>query len=320
MRARSSSSPCSASPSNRLCPGTGDGLLRLPRCWIRCMRARVPPHAAPLSSTSAARRGSLEGSREPNRRRLLTTVSPTGKFIESTHKGAIEKQLRLNFVVNALKQLTESNGMHLRGYRLDPEAEWIDVTSTDVLIAIKMHLDVLIDIKMHPSAAGNHCHRQQQGHIATNNFGFASPGSSADIGLEIHESSVSNGKPPPAKAAQKRACPAGGEARTTAGKKQCRKSKANAASPAPAPTKHKYVPQSAAAKVRRERISEKLRVLQDLVPNGTKKAINYVKFLQLQVKVLATDEFWPAQGGKAPELAQVKDALDTILSSQHPNK
>ncbi|EEC69800.1 hypothetical protein OsI_00096 [Oryza sativa Indica Group] len=50
------------------------------------------------------------------------------------------------------------------------------------------------------------------------------------------------------------------------------------------------------------------------------KAINYVKFLQLQVKVLATDEFWPAQGGKAPELSQVKDALDAILSSQHPNK
>lgn len=50
------------------------------------------------------------------------------------------------------------------------------------------------------------------------------------------------------------------------------------------------------------------------------KAINYVKFLQLQIKVLATDEFWPAQGGKAPELSQVKDALDAILSSQHPNK
>jgi hypothetical protein len=87
------------------------------------------------------------------------------------------------------------------------------------------------------------------------------------------------------------------------------------------------------------------------------KAINYVKFLQLQVKVcsgrsvtttvstqfniidpnlmirsvivtqfvhfgvytqvLATDEFWPVQGGKAPELSQVKDALDAILSSQH---
>jgi hypothetical protein len=44
---------------------------------------------------------------------------------------------------------------------------------------------------------------------------------------------------------------------------------------------------------RRERISELLRTLQELVPNGTKvdlvtmleKAIGYVKFLQLQVKV-----------------------------------
>ncbi|XP_028556794.1 putative transcription factor bHLH086 [Dendrobium catenatum] len=45
------------------------------------------------------------------------------------------------------------------------------------------------------------------------------------------------------------------------------------------------------------------------------KAVSYVKFLQLQVKVLATDEFWPAQGGKAPEVSQVKEAIDAILSS-----
>ena len=32
------------------------------------------------------------------------------------------------------------------------------------------------------------------------------------------------------------------------------------------------------------------------------KAFSYVKFLQLQVKVLATDEFWPAQGRRAPEI------------------
>ncbi|KAF9592950.1 hypothetical protein IFM89_019254 [Coptis chinensis] len=82
-------------------------------------------------------------------------------------------------------------------------------------------------------------------------------------------------------------------------------------------------PQSIAAKNRRERISERLKTLQDLVPNGSKvdlvtmleKAISYVKFLQLQVKVLATDEFWPAQGGKAPEVSQVKEAIDAILSS-----
>nr|CAD1838265.1 unnamed protein product [Ananas comosus var. bracteatus] len=83
-------------------------------------------------------------------------------------------------------------------------------------------------------------------------------------------------------------------------------------------------PQSVAAKVRRERISERLKILQDLVPNGTKvdlvtmleKAINYVKFLQLQVKVLSTDEFWPAQGGKVPDISQVREAIDAILCSQ----
>ncbi|RLN08548.1 hypothetical protein C2845_PM11G28390 [Panicum miliaceum] len=90
-----------------------------------------------------------------------------------------------------------------------------------------------------------------------------------------------------------------------------------------APTVPTKDPQSLAAKNRRERISERLRTLQELVPNGTKvdlvtmleKAISYVKFLQLQVKVLATDEFWPAQGGKAPEISQVREALDAILSS-----
>uniref|UniRef100_R7W090 Transcription factor bHLH83 n=1 Tax=Aegilops tauschii TaxID=37682 RepID=R7W090_AEGTA len=143
-------------------------------------------------------------------------------------------------------------------------------------------------------------------------FGFMNPGS-ADVVPEIQESSIKQ----PAKSAQKRAS-SGGEAQAAA-KKQCgggRKSKAKVV-----PTKD---PQSAVAKVRRERISERLKVLQDLVPNGTKvdmvtmleKAITYVKFLQLQVKVLATDEFWPVQGGKAPELSQVKTALDAILSSQ----
>ncbi|XP_010274647.1 PREDICTED: putative transcription factor bHLH086 [Nelumbo nucifera] len=81
--------------------------------------------------------------------------------------------------------------------------------------------------------------------------------------------------------------------------------------------------QSIAAKNRREKISERLKILQDLIPNGAKvdlvtmleKAISYVKFLQLQVKVLATDEFWPVQGGKDPEVGQVKEAIDAILSS-----
>ncbi|PSS35985.1 Transcription factor bHLH83 like [Actinidia chinensis var. chinensis] len=104
-------------------------------------------------------------------------------------------------------------------------------------------------------------------------------------------------------------------------KKQCnsatRKSKPNSNPPS-------KDPQSIAAKNRRERISERLKVLQELVPNGSKvdlvtmleKAISYVKFLQLQVKVLATDEFWPVQGGKAPDISQVKEAIDAILSSQ----
>ncbi|PNT69819.1 hypothetical protein BRADI_2g01000v3 [Brachypodium distachyon] len=147
----------------------------------------------------------------------------------------------------------------------------------------------------------------------TAKFGFMDPGMS-DVSLEIQESSMK----PPAKMAQKRACQ-GGETQAAA-KKQCGGSKKSKAKAAPAKD-----PQSAVAKVRRERISERLKVLQDLVPNGTKvdmvtmleKAITYVKFLQLQVKVLATDDFWPVQGGKAPELSQVKDALDAILSSQN---
>ncbi|CAO2204940.1 unnamed protein product [Urochloa humidicola] len=176
---------------------------------------------------------------------------------------------------------------------------------------------------MDAAAAGMVEHPAQQ-HGSACRFGLVSPGSSAgdDAGLHFQElGSVQ----PPAKPTNKRARQ-DGEVQAAAAKKQCgggRKSKAKAA---PAPTKD---PQSVAAKVRRERIAEKLKVLQDLVPNGTKvdlvtmleKAITYVKFLQLQVKVLAADEFWPAQGGKAPELSQVKDTLDAILSSQrYPNK
>jgi hypothetical protein len=57
-----------------------------------------------------------------------------------------------------------------------------------------------------------------------------------------------------------------------AAKKQCggvgaRMKSKQAKLAAPAPTKD---PQSVAAKVRREKIAEKLKVLQDLVPNGTK--------------------------------------------------
>ncbi|KAI4375566.1 hypothetical protein MLD38_013421 [Melastoma candidum] len=59
-------------------------------------------------------------------------------------------------------------------------------------------------------------------------------------------------------------------------------------------------PQSLYARKRRERINERLRVLQSLVPNGTKvdistmleEAAHYVKFLQLQIKLLSSDDLW----------------------------
>ncbi|MCO5604878.1 hypothetical protein L7F22_059052 [Adiantum nelumboides] len=59
-------------------------------------------------------------------------------------------------------------------------------------------------------------------------------------------------------------------------------------------------PQSVYARQRRERINERLKILQNLVPNGAKvdivtmleEAISYVKFLQLQVKLLSSDEYW----------------------------
>ena len=38
--------------------------------------------------------------------------------------------------------------------------------------------------------------------------------------------------------------------------------------------------------------------------------------LLFMVQVLATDEFWPVQGGKAPDISQVKEAIDAILLSQ----
>ncbi|XP_074267248.1 transcription factor RSL3-like [Silene latifolia] len=59
-------------------------------------------------------------------------------------------------------------------------------------------------------------------------------------------------------------------------------------------------PQSLYARKRRERINERLKILQTLVPNGTKvdistmleEAVHYVKFLQLQIKLLSSDEMW----------------------------
>ncbi|GMH14967.1 hypothetical protein Nepgr_016808 [Nepenthes gracilis] len=73
-------------------------------------------------------------------------------------------------------------------------------------------------------------------------------------------------------------------------------------------------PQSVAARHRRERISEKIRILQRLVPGGTKmdtasmleEAIRYVKFLKKQIRLLQSNQRhhlqpylngWPAAMG-----------------------
>ncbi|CAL0320731.1 unnamed protein product [Lupinus luteus] len=59
-------------------------------------------------------------------------------------------------------------------------------------------------------------------------------------------------------------------------------------------------PQTLYARKRREKINERLRILQSLVPNGTKvdistmleEAVIYVKFLQHQIKLLSSNDLW----------------------------
>nr|XP_029116437.1 transcription factor bHLH85-like [Elaeis guineensis] len=67
-----------------------------------------------------------------------------------------------------------------------------------------------------------------------------------------------------------------------------------------APSPSEKTSQSLYERKRRERINKRLRILQYLVPNGTKadistmleEAVQYVKFLQLQIKLLSSHELW----------------------------
>ncbi|XVF89249.1 hypothetical protein PTKIN_Ptkin19aG0115000 [Pterospermum kingtungense] len=70
-------------------------------------------------------------------------------------------------------------------------------------------------------------------------------------------------------------------------------------------------PHSIAERLRRERIAERMKALQELVPNGNKtdkasmldEIIDYVKFLQLQVKVLSMSRLGGAAAAVAPLVA-----------------
>ncbi|PWZ05239.1 Transcription factor bHLH69 [Zea mays] len=72
-------------------------------------------------------------------------------------------------------------------------------------------------------------------------------------------------------------------------------------------------PHSIAERLRRERIAERMKSLQELVPNANKtdkasmldEIIDYVRFLQLQVKVLSMSRLGGAAGGMAPLVASM---------------
>lgn len=79
-------------------------------------------------------------------------------------------------------------------------------------------------------------------------------------------------------------------------------------------------PQSVAARHRRERISEKIRILQRLVPGGTKmdtasmldEAIRYVKFLKRQIRLLKSNN---QQNASTQQLSHPKTMPNNSLAS-----
>ncbi|CAI0555332.1 unnamed protein product [Linum tenue] len=81
-------------------------------------------------------------------------------------------------------------------------------------------------------------------------------------------------------------------------------------------------PQSVAARRRRERISERIRILQRLVPGGTKldtasmleEAVRYVKYLKRQIRLLeTTSDRAAASDHHIPPCSSAADGLGGFL-------